>query len=106
MQNGWINLNIKMCKCGIANTSTDPIKIGSAPSAIEDNDNTSIQGVSDIECVCVLEFYVLATSKVISGRVPTCDSVHSWRFYSAATLGDQINQHHDPISLSTTISSP
>ena len=28
--------------------------------------------------VCLL-FYVLATSKVISGQVPTCDSAHSWR---------------------------
>ena len=26
---------------------------------------------------CLL-FYVLATYKVISGQVPTCDSVHSW----------------------------
>ena len=29
-------------------------------------------------CVCLLEFYVLATSMVISGRVPSCDSAHSW----------------------------
>ena len=28
--------------------------------------------------VCLLLFYVLATSNAISGRVPTCDSVHSW----------------------------
>ena len=27
--------------------------------------------------VCLL-FYVLARSKVISGRAPTCDSAHSW----------------------------
>ena len=27
--------------------------------------------------VCLL-FYVLATSKVISEQVPTCDSAHSW----------------------------
>ena len=32
-------------------------------------------------------FYVLATSQVISARVPTCDSAHSWRFYSAASPG-------------------
>ena len=38
--------------------------------------------------VCLLS-YVLATSKVISGRVSTCDSVHSWQLYSAAWLGDQ-----------------
>ena len=29
-----------------------------------------------------LLFYVLATYKVISGRVPTCDSTHYWRLYS------------------------
>ena len=33
--------------------------------------------------VCLL-FYVLATSKVISGGVSTCDSAHSWRLSSAA----------------------
>ena len=38
----------------------------------------------------MLEVYILATSKVISGRVPTCDSAHSWRIYSAAPLGDQV----------------
>ena len=37
--------------------------------------------------VCL--FYILATSEVISGRVPICDSRHSWRIYSAAPLGDQ-----------------
>ena len=30
----------------------------------------------EVEAVCLLD-YVPATSKVISGRVPTCDSVHS-----------------------------
>ena len=38
---------------------------------------------------CLLLFCVLATSEVISGRVPTCDSAHSWWFNSAAPLGDQ-----------------
>ena len=31
----------------------------------------------------VLEFYVLATSTVIWGLVPTCDSAHSWRLFNA-----------------------
>ena len=35
---------------------------------------------------CLL-FYILATFEVISGWVPTCDSVHSW--YSAVPLGKQ-----------------
>ena len=34
----------------------------------------------------VWEFYILATSKVISGQVPTYDKVHFWGFYSAAPL--------------------
>ena len=33
---------------------------------------------------------ILATSKVVSGRVPTCHSVHLWRLYSAARLGNQV----------------
>ena len=37
----------------------------------------------------LLLVYVLATSKVISGRVPTCDSAQSWRLYNTAPLGDQ-----------------
>ena len=37
----------------------------------------------------LLEFYVLATSNVISGWVPTFDSAHSWRLYSAVPLGNQ-----------------
>ena len=37
----------------------------------------------------LLEFYVFATSMVISGPVLTGDSVHSWRFYSADPLGTQ-----------------
>ena len=34
-------------------------------------------------------FYILATSKVRSGRLPTCDSAHSWQLYSFASLGHQ-----------------
>ena len=37
----------------------------------------------------VLLFYVLVTSKAISGLVPTCNSVHSWRIYSVTPLGEQ-----------------
>ena len=37
----------------------------------------------------LLVFYVLATSKVILGRIPKSDSVHSLWLYSAASLGDQ-----------------
>ena len=36
--------------------------------------------------VCLFLFYALAISKVISGRVLTCNSRHSWRLYSAAPL--------------------
>ena len=41
----------------------------------------------------------LTISRVISRRVPTCDSVLSWRCYSAATLGDQVS---DTITLYRT----
>ena len=51
-------------------------------------------------CIRVLEFYVLATSKVIAGWILTCDSAHSWSFYSAALLGYQT---HDRISHSITL---
>ena len=36
----------------------------------------------------LLEFYILATSKVISGLVVICDSAQSWQVDSAAALGD------------------
>ena len=39
--------------------------------------------------LCLLLFYVIATSKVISGQVPTGDSAHSWWLYSAALLRHQ-----------------
>ena len=35
------------------------------------------------------EFYVLSTSKAISGWAPTCSSMHSWQLHSAALLGYQ-----------------
>ena len=38
---------------------------------------------------CLLEFYALATSKVVSGWVLTCDSAHSWSVYSAGPLCDE-----------------
>ena len=38
---------------------------------------------------CLLDVYVLATSTVISGRIPTCDSAHSWRLYSTVPTGYQ-----------------
>ena len=37
----------------------------------------------------LLLFSVLATSEVISGWIPSCDSAHSWWLYSAASLGHQ-----------------
>ena len=40
-------------------------------------------------CLALFLFDVLATSKVIAGWVPTCDSAHSWRLYSAASLRHQ-----------------
>ena len=39
--------------------------------------------------VGLLVFYIPTTSKVISGRAPTCERVHLWWRYSAAPLGNQ-----------------
>ena len=44
--------------------------------------------LSALKFVCLLS-YVLATCKVISEGVSTCDSVHSWWLYSADPLGEQ-----------------
>ena len=43
-----------------------------------------------IQYCWLLEFYNLATCKIISERVPTCDSARSWWLYSAVPLGDQV----------------
>ena len=40
--------------------------------------------------IYLLLFYILATSKVIAGREPTCDGEYSWQLYNAAALGDQV----------------
>ena len=44
---------------------------------------------------CLLLVYVIATSTVISGWEPTCDSACSWRLYSAVSLG---HWDHDLLS--------
>ena len=38
---------------------------------------------------CLLEFYLLATSNFISGRVLACYRAHLWRCYIASPLGAQ-----------------
>ena len=48
---------------------------------------------------CLLLFYILATSKVISGQVLTCDSARAWWLYSASPLGN-----HNLIFHSVTLS--
>ena len=56
--------------------------------------------------VCLL-FYVLTTSKVISGWVPTCDSSHSLQLYSDIPLEDQATRPLGPdIPLSPIILTP
>ena len=60
---------------------------------------------------CLLLLYILATSKVISGRVQSCDSTHPWWLYSAALLGNQAagamtwypTQSHYPDSTPTSL---
>ena len=62
-----------------------------------------VQRVPTVDCKAggwLLESYILATPKVISGCVPTCDSTHSWRLNSASLLGHQsagtMTQPHYP----------
>ena len=68
-----------------------------------------VLALSHIKCQCdkllvwflfVYCFTFLATSKVISGGVLTCDSTHSWCLYSVVPLGDQatstMSQSHYP----------
>ena len=46
-------------------------------------------GLTAIGCSWwLLEFYILATSTVISPREPTWNSAHSWWLHSAALLGN------------------
>ena len=54
--------------------------------------------------VYLLLFCILATSKVKTWQVLTCDSAHSWWRYSAAPTGKPGHQHHDPIPHSVTLS--
>ena len=53
--------------------------------------------------VCLLEFYNLATSKVIPELVPTCDIVNSSGHYCPAPLGYQGCLHHGLVSHSVTL---
>ena len=46
----------------------------------------------------LLQFYILATSKVISGQVPTCDSVVLMRDQAARTRTWYPTQSHDPVT--------
>ena len=46
--------------------------------------NSNLTGIH----VCLL-LYVIATPKVISVQVLTCERVHSWRFYSVPPVVDQ-----------------
>ena len=48
-----------------------------------------VVNVSHILPDCILLFYILTTSEVISWCVPTCCSMCSWWLYNAAPLGDQ-----------------
>ena len=47
------------------------------------------QVVPAFSLVGSLSFTSVATSNVISGWVSICDSLHSWRLYSAAPLGNK-----------------
>ena len=45
----------------------------------DDDDDNDCRGGDDDDEVCLLfELYVLATSRVTAGWLPTCHSAHSW----------------------------
>ena len=60
---------------------------------------------------CLLEFYILATSQVMSGWVSPIDGAYSWWFYSAVPLGNQTastmtwypTQSHYPSTVLTSL---
>ena len=67
-------------------------------------DTTQILPTSPILCaqpVYVFAFDILATSKVILRRIPTCVSTHSLRLYNAAPLENQpANTKYPTVTLS------
>ena len=72
-----------------------------------------IAGVTEegttVYLLCLLLFYTLVTSKVISGQELTSDSVHSWQLYSAATLRNQAIStmtHSSPIIANQSLPYP
>ena len=72
---------------------------------------SSIRNYADDDEDASVGFYILATSRVTSGQVPTCNSTHSQLLYSAPLLGSEASraivwlptQTHYP---NTEISSP
>ena len=57
-------------------------------------DSVEIQTHDLVHKVCffyifLLRLYILASSKVISGWTPTCDSAHSYQLHTAAPLREQ-----------------
>ena len=57
-------------------------------------------GVATPRFACFLDFYIMATDKVLSVRVPTCDSVHPGRLHSVAPPGFQATRPMTDITLS------
>ena len=51
---------------------------------------TILTSVHLVRISWLFEIYILATYRVVTGWVPTCDSAHSLQLYSAAPLGDQV----------------
>ena len=58
----------------------------------------------EFELGWLLEFYVLATSTVILGALPTCDSACSVQTLYCCPTGKSGHWHHDPLSHSVTLS--
>ena len=83
MQSGATGmLGTRRCVQTINTTPLSPHNLGSTELPLD----RALHYLSDSSCL--LRFYILTTSKVISVWVSACDRAHSWWLYSAASWPD------------------
>ena len=83
------NAKLILAAAATTTTTTTSIITTTTTTSITTTMHTTTMHTTTNKIDWLLELYILATSKDISGRVPTCDSVHSWHLYSVASLGDK-----------------
>ena len=97
---------LSQCSHGNKRLYYPPASVGLGPTRIEENLFNEEAKSFLIGFVCLLLLYVLAASKVITGRLPPCDSVHSWQHYSVATLVNQARPNSPLSQIFLTLSQP